>query len=40
MRMTAAAKGKVHRPARREDRSIHDPLFPINSWTDEEVFCT
>ena len=37
-RLTTAAEGKVHRLGQtKASPSILDPLFPINSWTDEEV---
>ena len=34
---TAAAEAKLKRGGRKPLRQMHDPLFPINCWTDEEV---
>ena len=37
VQLTAAAEGKLKRGGGKPLRQMHDPLFPINSWTDEEV---
>ena len=37
VQLTAAAEGKIKREGTKQPRQMHDPLFPINCWTDEEV---